>query len=107
MTPALFKAAIPAVSSKLPRGHIAYVKLPEFSPRAAAQVLQAISGLASKATLRGVILDLRGNGGGSPGAAARLLGAFIYSKAWGYDCTTAGHCAANYPDPKTRFCTCR
>ena len=54
------------MSAKLLNGDIAYVQLPGFFPGAADQVLQAIAGLAPSAKLRGLILDLRGNGGGSP-----------------------------------------
>ena len=38
--------------------------LPGFFPGAADQALQAVHGLAGTGKLRGLILDLRGNGGG-------------------------------------------
>lgn len=97
MTPALYQPPPPpAVSTKLLTGDIAYVLLPGFYPGAADQVLQAIP--ASGAKLRGVILDLRGNGGGSPAEVSMLLGAFIHGAAWSYDCDVHGRCTANYTD---------
>jgi carboxyl-terminal processing protease len=65
-------------------------------------VLDAIKRLAKTAKLRGVILDLRGNGGGSPVVVAELLGAFEHGRAWSYDCTITGRCTASYPDHRTR-----
>ena len=96
LTPALYQAPPPAVSAKLLNGHIAYVQLPGFFPGSADQVLQAITGLAPRAKLRGLILDLRGNGGGTVADPARLLGAFIHGAAWSYDCDVHGSCTAHY-----------
>jgi hypothetical protein len=39
-------------------------------------VLQAVQDLAGVVKLRGLILDLRHNGGGDPAEVSRLLGAF-------------------------------
>jgi carboxyl-terminal processing protease len=87
------------VSAKLLDGDIAYAQLPGFFPGSADQVLQAITaGLAPSAKLRGLILDLRGNGGGTVADPAMLLGAFIHGKAWSYDCDVHGSCAARYTD---------
>ena len=97
LTPALYQGPPPpAVSAKLLNGDIAYVQLPGFYPGAADQVLQAIA--ATGAKLRGVILDLRGNGGGSPAEVSRLLGAFTHGKAYAYDCDVHGNCPATYTD---------
>ena len=98
MTPALYQASPPPVSSQLLHGDIAYVQLPGFFPGSADQVLQAITGLAASTKLHGVILDLRGNGGGTVADPARLLGAFIHGAAWSYDCDVHGSCTANYTD---------
>jgi carboxyl-terminal processing protease len=46
--------------------------------------------------LRGLILDLRGNGGGDPAEVTRLLGAFTHGAAYTYDCDVRGRCAARY-----------
>jgi carboxyl-terminal processing protease len=98
LTAAVYPAPPPAVSAKLLDGDIAYVQLPGFFPGSADQVLQAIAGLAPRAKLRGLILDLRGNGGGTVADPARLLGAFIHGAAWSYDCDVHGSCTAHYTD---------
>jgi carboxyl-terminal processing protease len=97
LTPALYQPPPPpAVSARLLNGDIAYVQLPGFYPGAADQVLQAIA--ATGAKLRGVILDLRGNGGGSPAEVSQLLGAFTHGTAYAYDCDVHGNCPATYTD---------
>ena len=88
----------PGASPKLLDRDIAYVQLSGFFPGAADVVLQAISNLANGVKLRGLILDLRGNGGGTVADPARLLGAFIHGKAWIYDCDVRGTCTATYTD---------
>src|SRR5215472_6449884 len=100
LAPALYQALPPPVSVKLLNGDIAYVQLPGFFPGAADQVLGDISSLAPHARLRGLILDLRGNGGGTVADPARLLGAFIHGKAWSYDCDVHGRCTANDTDSR-------
>ena len=85
------------VSAQLLSGDIAYVQLPGFFPGAADQVLQAITNPAKGARLRGLILDLRGNGGGDP-EVSRLLGAFTHGAAYVYLCDVHGSCAATYTD---------
>ncbi len=96
LTPALYQAPPPPVSAKLLKGDIAYVQLPGFFDGAADQVLQAITNLAAGAKLRGLILDLRGNGGGSPTEVSMLLGAFTHGTAYAYDCDVHGSCPATY-----------
>ena len=99
LTPAFNQAPpSPGVSRMLLNGHIAYVQLTGFFPGSADVVVQAISGLAAGAKLRGLILDLRGNRGGTAADPARLLGAFIHGAAWSYDCDVHGSCAARYTD---------
>ena len=92
-----------AVAARLLRGHIAYVAMSSFDSGTASGALNAIRRLAKTAKLRGVILDLRGNDGGSPSEVARLLGAFEHGRAWSYDCTITGRCTASYPDRTTRL----
>jgi carboxyl-terminal processing protease len=101
ITPAVYPGTQLTVISRLLVGHIADVTLPEFFQGSATQVLTAISDLAKTATLHGVVLDLRGNGGGDVGEAVRLLGAFEHGAPWSYDCTVTGQCTANYPDTAT------
>jgi carboxyl-terminal processing protease len=91
-------AAFVTVTSTLLRGNIAEVRLTAFAPHVTDQVLQAIADLGRAAKLRGLILDLRGNGGGSPTEVARLLGAFTHGKTWSYDCDAADRCTANRTD---------
>ena len=98
LTPAIYQASPPSVSAKLLNGDMAYVQLPGFFPGAADGVLQAIPNLATGAKLHGLILDLRGNGGGEPAEVSRLLGAFIHGAAYAYDCDVHGNCAATRTD---------
>ena len=100
ITPALYHAPAP-VTARLLDGDIAYVQLSAFNPGAASQVLAAVTGLEKKAAPRGLILDLRGNGGGSPAEDPMLLGAFEHGTAYAYACTSTGGCTADYPDPST------
>jgi len=98
LTPAFYQAPPPVVSAKLLDRDIAYVQLPGFFTGAAATVLESIASLAPGARLHGLILDLRGNGGGAPSEVSRLLGAFIHGSAYAYDCDVHGGCAATYTD---------
>jgi carboxyl-terminal processing protease len=88
----------PAVVANLVDGNIAYVRLPEFFPSAADNVLQAIAELRKSTTLRGVILDLRSTPGGSPTEVFRLLGALAHDTVASYWCDVKGHCTANHTD---------
>ena len=99
LTPAFNRSPpSPGAYPKLLNRDIAYIQLAGFLPGAADVVLQVISNLANGVKLRGLILDLRGNGGGTVADPARLLGAFIHGKAWIYDCDVHGNCTANYTD---------
>jgi carboxyl-terminal processing protease len=89
---------LPPPPSKLVDGNIAYVMIPGFFPGVADQVLTAIAELGKNTQLRGVILDLRGNGGGAPGEVFRLLGAFVHDKVTSYFCDVKDHCTAQRPD---------
>jgi hypothetical protein len=80
------------VTSRLLRGNIAYLKLPGFFHGSADQTLAAIARLRKTVTLRGVILDLRGNSGGDAAEVATLLGAWIHGKALNCFCDIRGHC---------------
>lgn len=86
------------VTSRLVDGNIAYVTLPGFDPRLADQVLAAIAALRKETELRGVVLDLRGNGGGSPEAVSKLLGALAHGKTTSYWCDVKGKCTPNRTD---------
>ena len=107
LAPALYQTPPPPVSAKLLNGDIAYVQLPGFFPGAADQVLGDISTLAPRARLRGLILDLRGNGGGT---VADPAGCSAPSSTARRRSTTAT-CTATAPPPTpaaaSRCCTCR
>lgn len=83
------------VESRLVDGNIAYVTLPGFAPELANQVLAAIAELRTRTELWGVVLDLRGNGGGSPEAVSTLLGALAHGKITSYWCDVRGKCTPN------------
>jgi carboxyl-terminal processing protease len=86
------------VSVKLLDGGIASVVYPTFDPEAADQVLAKIADWRAGNSMRGIILDIRGNGGGRSEAVAKLLGAFVHGKAWSWDCDVKGHCTPNRTD---------
>ncbi|WP_043627150.1 S41 family peptidase [Nonomuraea candida] len=77
---------------------VAYVRMTGFAPDSANRVLRAIARLRQGRTLAGVVLDLRGNGGGSPVESTRLLSAFAHGKVTAYQCTVDGACAASRTD---------
>lgn len=87
-------AALQVVQSKLLDDGIAYVRLRGFAPDSADRVFKAISRLRTGRTLTGVVLDLRGNGGGIPREAIRLVSAFVHGKVTAYLCTVDGKCEA-------------
>jgi carboxyl-terminal processing protease len=99
LTPALGQAPLPSSASpKLLNRDIAYVQLSGFFPGAADLVLGLVSNLANGVKLHGLILDLRGNGGGIPHEVSRLLGAFTHGAAYAYDCDVHASCPATYTD---------
>ncbi|WP_440102404.1 S41 family peptidase [Streptosporangium sp. H16] len=83
----------PAVMSKRLPGGVAYVQLPGFHEGAADQVIAKLGGRP-----KAVVLDLRGNGGGSPREVTRLLGAFAHGKVTSYFCPPKGDCVPNRTD---------
>ncbi|GIH93694.1 S41 family peptidase [Planobispora siamensis] len=85
-------AALQVVRSELLEDDIAYVRLRGFASDAATRVFKAVSRLRTGRTLSGVVLDLRGNGGGSPTEATRLVSAFAHGKVTAYQCTVDGEC---------------
>ncbi len=69
-----------AVTARVLPGDVAYVRLTSFVDNAANYVFAALDGLGLGPRLRGLVLDLRGNGGGPAGEPARLLGAFVHGR---------------------------
>lgn len=86
------------VSSKVVGGDLAYVRLTGFSPDAATKVFKAIDALRAGRTLSGLVLDLRGNTGGSPEAAVQLVSAFGHGKVTAYQCAGDGSCTTSSTD---------
>ncbi|MEO3873447.1 S41 family peptidase [Nonomuraea sp. B12E4] len=85
-------AALQVVRSKLLGDDVAYVRMTGFTSDSAARVLRAVSRLRTGRTLNGVVLDLRGNGGGSPVEVIRLVSAFVHGKVTGQLCAVDGTC---------------
>ncbi len=97
LKPGLFQrdlASLQVVRSELLDDDIAYVRLRGFAPDSADRVLRAIARLRKGRTLSGVVLDLRGNGGGSPTEATRLVSAFTHGKVTAYLCKADDTCEA-------------
>lgn len=82
-----------AVTSRPLPGGVTYVKVPGFFPGAADQAIAKL-----KDTTKAAVIDLRGNGGGSPREVTRLLGAFAHGKVTSYFCPLKGDCAPNRTD---------
>jgi carboxyl-terminal processing protease len=85
-------ATLQTVQSKLLDDDVAYVRLRGFAPDSANRALKAISRLRTGRTLAGVVLDLRGNGGGQVTESTRLLSAFIHGKVTHYLCIVDDTC---------------
>ncbi len=58
-------------------GNIGYISLLQFNPNAAADVKKAFDELQSEKTLSGIIIDLRGNGGGLLSEAVGIVNIFV------------------------------
>ncbi len=56
---------------------IGYINLVQFNPNSAQEVKTAFNELASKYNLKGIILDLRGNGGGLLNEAVDIVNIFV------------------------------
>ncbi len=83
ITPAPYPSPQPVMARVLP-GRVAYVQLTSFVDNAGNFVFAAVEGLGLGPRLRGLVLDLRGNGGGSADEPARLLGAFTHGTIFAY-----------------------
>jgi carboxyl-terminal processing protease len=86
---------------KLVDGNIAYVRIPGFAAEPIDNALAWIAEMRKSTQLRGVIIDLRRNGGGS--GTDRLLGALAHNKVFGYWCDAKGHCTENRTDDSVQL----
>lgn len=66
------KVAIPSVSYKMLEGNIGYIELSEFSNNTYSEYMKAINDLKANGA-RGIIFDLRFNGGGLVDSAVQIL----------------------------------
>lgn len=74
------KIKINAVSHfELLENNIAYVKLSQFNQTAASEVRNALDSLGKSSSLKGVIIDLRDNGGGLLMEAVKIMDMFLPS----------------------------
>ncbi|MBF8184632.1 PDZ domain-containing protein [Nonomuraea sp. K274] len=85
-------------SAKRLDGDIGYVELPGFYQGSADDTLAAVQQLREDEELRGLVLDLRGNTGGSPEEVARLLGAFAHDRIINYHCDVHDECVPTRTD---------
>ncbi len=94
---AAYPAPQPVTARVLP-GDIGYVQLTSFTDNAANYVIAALDGLGLGRNLHGVVLDLRGNEGGSAAEPAHLLGAFVHDRVFAYLVDGHGHRTAMRTD---------
>jgi carboxyl-terminal processing protease len=90
LTPGPYASPQP-VTARVLQGHVAYVRLTSFVDNAANFAFAALDGLGLDRRVRGLVLDLRGNGGGAAGEPARLLGAFAPHAVFAYLVDGHGH----------------
>ncbi|TKK87148.1 peptidase [Herbidospora galbida] len=101
LTPGLYPrdlATLQVVQSRLIDDEVVYVRVRGFSPDAANRAFRAIDRLRAGRSVRGVVLDVRGNGGGSPVEATRLVSAFVHGKVTSHLCTVDDQCEPGQTD---------
>ncbi|MFG1680505.1 S41 family peptidase [Nonomuraea sp. NPDC049269] len=98
LRPKLFTPTTRPVTARRLDGDVAAIKLTNFQPGTADQVLAAIAGLREGKKLRGLVLDLRGTNGGSPAEVVKLLSGFVHGKVHSYDCAPDDTCTPNRTD---------
>nr|WP_157528901.1 S41 family peptidase [Kibdelosporangium sp. MJ126-NF4] len=86
------------VESKLLPNGVGYVLMHGFEPGAADKVRKAIADLGKQQRLRGVVFDLRGNGGGSPDEVRKLVSSWVHGKTYSYWCDVRDKCTPNRTD---------
>ncbi|WP_062348986.1 S41 family peptidase [Herbidospora yilanensis] len=101
LTPGLYPrdpATLRTVQSRVIDDAVVYVQVRGFSPDAANRVFRAIARARAGRSVSGIVLDLRGNGGGSPAEATRLVSAFVHGKVTSYLCTVDERCEPGQTD---------
>jgi carboxyl-terminal processing protease len=79
-------------------GDIVKVKIPGFMPGVADEILGKIAQLRKTTTLRGVVFDVRGNGGGRVEEINKLTSSFIHNQVLSRDCDIDNHCTVERTD---------
>lgn len=77
--------AEPTVFAKLINPSVAYIKIKQMSPETLQEFVNEANGLTGTSSLNSLILDLRGNVGGSIDILPYFLGPFIGSERYAYD----------------------
>ncbi|MCK9460992.1 MAG: S41 family peptidase [Proteobacteria bacterium] len=93
--------AIESVKWKMLEGGVGYVSLTEFQQDSAAEVAAAVQALRDGGMMKGLVLDVRDNPGGSLDAAGEIADLFLTS---GTIVTTAGR---HYDDREVRDATAK
>lgn len=88
LTPGAYPA-VPVVSSRILPGNIIYIHLTEFSRPVSDEIVQAVQE-AGWDHLKGMVLDLRGNGGGDPNEQVRLISMFVHDRVLSYTINRQG-----------------
>ncbi|MCO4770744.1 MAG: PDZ domain-containing protein [Deltaproteobacteria bacterium] len=74
------KVLRPSVESSLLSGNVGYIAIDHFSKKTSQEVVTALTGLTTQSaqpSLKGLVIDLRGNQGGSMIHAARIVNNFV------------------------------
>ncbi|HEX6685734.1 MAG TPA: S41 family peptidase, partial [Candidatus Limnocylindrales bacterium] len=98
MEPGPFRLPYSQSASSRRIGDLAYVRLKEFGRGAADTARGSVLVLHRETPVRGVIIDVRGNGGGMPEEVALMVGMFVHGKAWSHSCDHAWACTPNLTD---------
>jgi carboxyl-terminal processing protease len=88
---------LPLVSTRMLPGHILYLRLTSFGSGAFNQVDSAVQ-QAGGAQLKGLILDLRGNGGGNVQEQSRIISLFVHNQATAFFVNKQGQRTAQQAD---------
>ncbi|NUS56389.1 MAG: PDZ domain-containing protein [Streptomycetaceae bacterium] len=88
----------PKAGVELVADGIAKVTLPSFSPGVARDVLDKLAGLRRTAQVRGIVFDVRGNGGGRGEEVITLISSFVHGKVTSSECDVRGRCTPNRTD---------